>query len=49
MNKVNKNSKFVNDLLESNSEMKKKVAEFEKSLHENKTDTDILKNNTNSF
>ena len=49
MNKVNKNSKFVSDLLESNSEMKKKVAEFEKSLLENKTETDILKNNTNSF
>ena len=49
MNKVNKNSKFISDLMESNNELKKKVADYEKSMLENKTETDIVKNNTNGF
>ena len=49
MNKVNKNSKFISDLVESNNELKKKVAEYEKSILESKTETDIVKSNTNVF
>ena len=46
MNKVNKNSKINNELLDSNNELKKKMGELEKSMLEAKTDVDIIKVNT---
>ena len=49
MNKINKNSKICSEMVNTNHELRQKVAEMEKKALEAKTDVDIFAGQLNTF